>query len=199
MNISYSHDLGLGIDRLVALLTEQPILYGQLLGILLRIKRQPELFGQGKPHIWLVESEEGDLIGGACRTPPYPLQFSLMKDDVLRNLARRVLKDDPHCPSVIGPTPQVEILAHTLESRGAPAEVRLDMTLYGLTTLRMKPKGELTLRKAEGADFDLVSKWLHQFAIDCNLPDGPMASERIRRELDEVESTWVSIGRASLS
>ena len=68
MNISYSHDLGLGIDRLVPLLTEQPILYGQLLGILLRIKRQPELFGQGKPHIWLVESEEGDLIGGACRT-----------------------------------------------------------------------------------------------------------------------------------
>ena len=106
-----------------------------------------------------------------------------MKDDVLRNLARKFLKR-PTLTSMIGP-PRVEILAHTLESRGAPAEVRLDMTLYGLTTLRMKPKGELTLRKAEGADFDLVSKWLHQFAIDCNLPDGPMASERIRRELDE--------------
>ena len=185
MNITYIDDLASGIDRLLPLLNRRSVLYGQLIGILVRIRRAPETFGKEKPHLWLVENSDGELIGGACRTPPHPLQFSVMEEDVFRALASQVLRDDPSCPGVIGPAPQVRTLANAFEPRDNPTEVRLTMTLYGLTKLQVKPKGRLTLRKAESADFELVAAWLHRFAIDCNLPDGPMASDRIRRELDE--------------
>ena len=185
MRITYIDDLASGIDRFLPLLNKRSVFYGQLIGILVRIRRAPETFGQDKPHLWLIEDSLGELIGGACRTPPHPLQFSLMDDEVLRALAAQVLEDDPSCPGVIGPTPQVGTLARAMEPSEGAAKERLTMTLYGLTRLQRKPQGTLTYRKAELDDFDLVWKWMHRFAIDCNLPDGPMPEERLRRELDE--------------
>ena len=185
MRITYIDDLSSGIDRFLPVLNKRPVLYAQLIGILVRIRRMPETFGKETPHLWLVENSEGELIGGACRTPPHPLQFSVMDDDAFRVLASQVVKDDPSCPGVIGPVPQVMTLANAFEPRENPTEVRLNMTLYGLTKLNVKPQGQLTLRKAQSGDFELVAAWLHRFAIDCNLPDGSMAPKRIRQELDE--------------
>ena len=185
MRIAYIHDLASGIDRFLPLLSKRSVLYGQLIGILVRIRRSPETFSQEKPHLWLIENSAGELIGGACRTPPHPLQFSLMEDEVLRALAIKVHEDDPSCPGVIGPTPQVGTLARAMEPAENSAKPRLTMTLYGLTNLQRKPKGTLTYRKAESEDFDLVSQWMYRFAIDCNLPDGPMPEDRLRSELDE--------------
>ena len=185
MRITYIDDLSSGIDRFLPLLNKRSVLYAQLIGILVRIRRRPETFRKEKPHLWLVENSEGELIGGACRTPPHPLQFSVMDDDVFRALASQVVRDDPSCPGVIGPVPQVMTLANAFELGENPTEVRLNMTLYGLTKLNVKPQRHLTLRKAQRRDFELVAAWLHRFAVDCDLPDGPMASERIRQELDE--------------
>ena len=105
----------------------------------------PETFSKEKPHLWLVENSEGELIGGACRTPPHPLQFSVMDDDVFRALASQVVRDDPSCPGVIGPVPQVMTLANAFEPRDNPTEVRLNMTLYGLTKLQRKAESDISL------------------------------------------------------
>ena len=185
MRITRIDDLASGIDRLLPLLSQRAVFYGQLIGILVRIRRSPATFGEEKPRLWLIQNTNGELIGGACRTPPHPLQFSLMDDEALQALATKVLEDDPLCPGVIGPTPQVGTLARAMEPTEGAAKERLTMTLYGLTKLQRKPKGTLSYRKAELDDFDLVWKWMHRFAIDCNLPDGPMPEERLRCELDE--------------
>jgi len=185
VRITHTDDLASGIDRLLPLLSKRSVFYGQLIGILVRIRRSPATFGEEKPRLWLIENTKGELMGGACRTPPHPLQFSLMDDEILRALAIKVAEDDPSCPGVIGPTPQVVTLARAMEPTEGAAKARLTMTLYGLTHLRLKPQGTLTYRKAELDDFDLVSQWMYRFAIDCNLPDGPMPEERLRCELAE--------------
>ena len=75
MRITYIDDLSSGIDRFLQLLNKRSVLYAQLIGILVRIRRRPETFRKEKPHLWLVENSEGELIGGACRTPPHPFSF----------------------------------------------------------------------------------------------------------------------------
>ena len=185
MRITHIDELASGIDRLLPLLSKRSVFYGQLIGNLVRIRRSPATFGKEKPRLWLIENTNGDLIGGACLTLPHPLQFSLMDDEVLRALAIKVAEDDPSCPGVIGPTPQVVTLARALEPILGAAKERLTMALYGLTHLRLKSQGTLTYRKAELDDFDLVSQWMYRFAIDYNLPDGPISEERLRCELAE--------------
>lgn len=149
MRITHTDDLASGIDRLLPLLSKRSVFYGQLIGILVRIRRSPATFGEEKPRLWLIENTNGELMGGACRTPPHPLQFSLMDDEILRALAIKVAEDDPSCPGVIGPTPQVVTLARAMEPTEGAAKARLTMTLYGLTHLRLKLRGTLTYRKAE--------------------------------------------------
>ena len=184
MKIRRVDDLAEGIERLVPLLSKEPILYAQLLGVLARLKMTPSAFGEAKPLLWLVEQTDGQLLGGALRTPPFPLQFSVMDDTVLQALGRRVLEDDPECPGVIGLAPKVQLLAHSMEPADSPAKTRLHMTLYGLIELKVKPKGGLTYRKAELNDFDLVSRWMHRFIIDCDLPERPLPEKRLREELE---------------
>ena len=61
MNITYIEDLSSGIDRFLPLLNKRSVLYAQLIGILVRIRRAPETFGKEKPHLWLVENSRVSL------------------------------------------------------------------------------------------------------------------------------------------
>ena len=46
MRITYIDDLSSGIDRFLPLLNKRSVLYAQLIGILVRIRRRPETFGK---------------------------------------------------------------------------------------------------------------------------------------------------------
>ena len=57
-----------------------------------------------------------------------------------------------------GLVPQVMTLANAFELGENPTEVRLNMTLPGLTKLNVKPQRHLTLRKAQRRDLNLQQR-----------------------------------------
>ena len=191
MQITYERDLKTGAQSLAAFVRREPVLYGQLLGILTRLSADIETFGRSRPHLWLVKDEHGALLGGALRTPPHPVQFTLMPREILHRLGAQIIRDDEECPGLIGVSPEVESLAQSMAPSLDSLECRLEMTLYELTKLQVPASGSLQMRKAGTEHTELVAAWLQRFTIDCNLPNASMGRQRLN---EEIRSGRVDLG-----
>lgn len=114
MQVVYESDPKTGTKSLAAFVRQEPLLYGQLLGILTRLSADIETFGRPRPHVWLVNDEHEALLDGALRMHPHPVQFTLMPHETLHRLGEQIIGDDVECPGVIGDSLVLEPLAQSM-------------------------------------------------------------------------------------
>jgi predicted GNAT family acetyltransferase len=155
--------------------------------------------GTSKPHMATLH-DDGNLIGVAFRTPPWPVIASALPTDptLLDTFIERWLKHDPDLPGVNGPRENAEAVADAWvrHTNGTVRE-----TMAG----RLFRLGELTTPTASGAvrqatedDVDLMIKWRMDFQVEAtgHVRDADGTRVMVRRgfELGDSQVIWEDRG-----
>ncbi len=121
-------------------------------------------------HWWVVEDDDGTVLGAAVWTVPYRLLVGPMPDDAADALGRAVAELGTDPPGVIGPSAVAQRVADAAGLTATVATRERVLVLHEFAPATGVPGGA---RRATPADEDLGAAWLEQFARDADtfLPD----------------------------
>jgi RimJ/RimL family protein N-acetyltransferase len=143
------------------------------------------------PPIMGTLHDNGELIGVALRTPPWPVIVSGLPTDpeLLDSFLTQWLKADPELPGVSGPVENAHAVADVWTKRGGTTNVTLASRLFRLGELT-PPTTTGHPREATEDDVDLLVTWRADFEIEAlgfqRSPDEGPAS--IRRMFENGDS-----------
>lgn len=122
------------------------------------------------PPLWItIESDDGDVIGAALRTPPYPPVVPAIGHDVARALTDflhtdRAIRD---LPGVNGPAgPAIAFATRWAELTGCEICTLMRIRLYQLAELDAPTDVPGHFRLASEPDLDLCRSWFDAFAAE---------------------------------
>lgn len=174
-----------------ALLTADPVINTVPITVLNGLLRGSR-FGDDQP--WLLTAHnttdsDGDLIGAAFCTPPFPLYVGALPVRAMPAVVDRLTVMGASPTGASGLRPQVEAFATAWIARtGVEVARRLDQRLYRLGTLEPPTDvpGESSL--VTGADVELVADWRGAFTAEAGLQRGGRQSraQLIRFTRDRV-------------
>jgi predicted GNAT family acetyltransferase len=150
-------------------LEHQESIHGLMLGIGLRLVREPNAYGS-RPYLATVESA-GRLRAAALMTPPYRLQLYAQDDGdqaAVERLADALLRGNWPVPGVLAREAMAERFASIWHHRtGAGYSTAMRMRIYELRRVvhPTYPPGEI--RQAAAGDMELVRQWAHGFHEEC--------------------------------
>ena len=128
------------------------------------------------PPYWASVRQGGEIVGSACRTPPYPLLLARLPTAAIPALVDDASAAYPSLEGVSGPKTAAEAFANAwVARRGGTWNTRFRMRLHELTRMSFAgpwPPG--VLRKATDADLPLALEWTDEFVRDAGVP--PMAA-----------------------
>lgn len=165
-------------------LERQECVYGLMLGICLRLVREPNYYGS-PPYLATVESDDG-LRVAAVMTPPYKLQI-YSEDD--RETTGLVLVADAlwqgkwPVPGVMAREPVAEAFASIWRLKtGTSSRSGMRQGIYELRRVihPKYPSGEL--RQADLEDIELVRQWVSGFHNDIFGKEHPERSVKAGEE-----------------
>jgi GNAT superfamily N-acetyltransferase len=146
--------------------------------LILGVARRVRHVEPPEPAYWASLQREGEVIGAAFRTPPFPLGLTRMPDVAIAPLADDVRHAYGSLPGVNGPCEQAEAFAdHWCRSNGGRWRARMRLRVHVLT--KVEPvAGDVpgTLRVAQDTELALLCDWLQGFAEDANAPGGDPAA-----------------------
>jgi predicted GNAT family acetyltransferase len=137
------------------------------------------LDGEQSPYVdhrlWVVE-HDGQVVGAALRTPPWPLVLARPADDEALAVLVDAIGDD--LPGVVGSRPEVEVFsALWTTATGATARVKVEQGVYALSTVLVVSVPTGAPRLATRSDRPLLVEWWGAFAIEAAHDDNPDAAE----------------------
>jgi hypothetical protein len=142
--------------------------------------------GDTGPPLWItVESDHGEVIGAAVRTPPRAVVLPAIPPDMSAGLADFVheLPTAQDLPGVTAPVPQASAFADGWAARtGRGVRTRTKMRLYRMAELVHPPAERGSWRLADENDFDLCFDWLLDFPAAAGHVTGPPAEAADVRE-----------------
>jgi GNAT superfamily N-acetyltransferase len=149
-----------------------------------------------QPPIMGTLHDNGDLIGVALRTPPWPVIVSGLPTDpdVLDSFLDQWLDADPQLPGVSGPVENAYAVADVWTKRtGGTTNVTLASRLFRLGELT-RPTTSGRARHATEDDLELLVTWRRGFEIEAlgfqrGTDDGP-AEIRRRFEIGDSVMLW---------
>ncbi len=138
------------------------------------------------PPLWItVESDDGEVIGAAVRTPPRAVVLPGIPPAMAAGLAdfiREVLAAQD-LPGVTGPVVQASAFADRWAARaGCGVRTHTRMRLYRMAELLPPPAGRGSWRLADENDFDLCFDWFVDFPVAAGHVTGPPAEVADIRE-----------------
>lgn len=153
-------------------------------------------FGMERPQqpiMATLHDDDGELIGVALRTPPWPVITSGLPTDpaLLDVFLTRWLEFDPELPGVSGPRENSTALAEVWTRRtGGTTKVTLATRLFRLGELTSPTAGGQA-RAATRDDFDLLVKWREDFEVEAigfsrDPAEGPAAIGRMFDNGDSI-------------
>ncbi|MFC4856768.1 GNAT family N-acetyltransferase [Actinophytocola glycyrrhizae] len=145
--------------------------------------------------------DNGELIGVALRTPPWPVIVSGLPTDpdVLDSFLTQWLEADPELPGVSGPAENAHAVADVWTRRtGGTTNVTLASRLFRLGELA-PPTTTGHARAATEDDVDLLVTWRNEFEIEAigfqrGAADVPSEIRR-RFEIGDVVTLWEDGGK----
>lgn len=125
------------------------------------------------PPYWATVRSNAQVVGCACRTPPYRLVLSRLPSEAIDALADDVAAMYGTLNGVHGPTHQAEAFASAWTARrGCSSSVKFRMRAHALTRVTPLPHvapGEL--RQASADDTALVRRWIGEYVRDTGVDD----------------------------
>lgn len=154
-----------------------------------------------RPPIMGTLHDNGELVGVALRTPPWPVIVSGLPTDpeLLESFLTQWLEADPDMPGVSGPVENAHAVADAWTKRtGGTTNVTLASRLFRLGDLA-PPTTTGRAREATVDDTDLLISWRRDFAIEAlgferSGDDGP-AEIRRRFEIGDGVILWEDGGK----
>ena len=154
-----------------------------------------------RPPIMGTLHDNGELVGVALRTPPWPVIVSGLPTDpeLLESFLTQWLEADPDLPGVSGPVENAHAVADAWTKRtGGTTNVTLASRLFRLGELA-PPTTTGCAREATVDDTDLLISWRRDFAIEAlgferSGDDGP-AEIRRRFEIGDSVILWEDGGK----
>ena len=138
---------------------------------------------EGTPPYWASVRDGRDVVGCACRTPPYPLVLSRLPTAAIAALVDNVGTAFASLERVTGPTTVVEAFAGAWIARsGGSWKTHLRMRLHELEQVSFDgPLPTGSLRKATETDLPLALEWTDAFVRDVGVP--PMAPDLTQQRI----------------
>jgi len=148
---------------------EKEALYGLMLGISLRLVKNPLHYGSQPLLATISNDTELDLI--ALMTPPYKLQIALPNTgsyESVQLLVSKLRENGWHIPAVMGEEKAVKAFAtYWNEVTGTCGREGMRQRIYELRTVQQIQYPEGAFRQADISDLDLAIKWSNSFYDDC--------------------------------
>jgi GNAT superfamily N-acetyltransferase len=142
-----------------------------MLGIAIGAKGRPAAGAQ--PPYWATVRSAAQIVGCACRTPPYRLVLSRLPTAAIDALVDDVSAVYGALNGVHGPSSEAEAFAGAWAARhGGSSSVSFRMRLHALTQVTGPSRiaaGEL--RRAGVADTALVRRWIGEYVRDTGIDD----------------------------
>jgi predicted GNAT family acetyltransferase len=121
---------------------------------------------------WATVRSVSQIVGCACRTPPYRLVLSRLPAAAIDALAADVAAMYGTLNGVHGPTSEAEAFAGAWTARrGCGSSVRFRMRAHALTRVLVTDIAPGELRKAGGGDTALVRRWIGEYVRDTGVDD----------------------------
>jgi predicted GNAT family acetyltransferase len=137
------------------------------------------------PFYWASVRDGSDVVGCACRTPPYPLVLSQLPTPAIDALIDDVCAVYPSLERVNGPRAVAEAFAGAwIGRRGGTWKTQIRLRLHELTQLSFAgPSPPGSLRKATQAELPLACEWMDEFATETGVPRmaSDLTEQRIAR------------------
>jgi len=153
------------------------------------------------PPIMGTLHDNGELVGVALRTPPWPVIVSGLPTDpeLLESFLTQWLEADPEMPGVSGPVENAYAVADVWTKRtGGTTNVTLASRLFRLGELA-PPTTTGQAREATVDDTDLLVTWRRDFAIEAlgfqRAGDDGLAEIRRRFEIGDSVILWEDGGK----
>lgn len=131
------------------------------------------LAGLGRPGekpTWItIESDNGDVIGAAVCTPPWPPVVPTISPMLAGHLAEFLYERGADVPGINGPVEQARAFAaRWSELTGYVARVARELRLYRLRSLEPPLDVPGSWRLAVARDYDTCMKWFLRFADEVH-------------------------------
>lgn len=136
------------------------------LGIVQQVLDHPDAFAEA--HFWIAE-HEGEVVGAAIRTPPYPVVLAdPVLDEVVDAFATALVRAQPALPGVTANEPWATRFADGWSAAtGAAWRRSISQGVYALTRVqRPRPAGG-SARAASDEDRPLLVGWMHAFEMEA--------------------------------
>lgn len=142
-----------------------------------------------------LHDDQGDLIGVALRTPPWPMIVSGLPTDpvLLDEFVTQWFEFDPETPGANGPLENVDaVRAAWVRRVGGATHQKMANRLFKLGEL-VPPAVSGSARAATADDFELLVGWYRDFAIEAMgyLRDPEGVAPSVRRALTMGDSCFL--------
>ena len=152
---------------------------------------------RGDEDIWVVVLDQGQVIGVAIHTPPFPVFLPRLPTGVATEIAVALYRRGREVRGVNGEKESVAEFAGAWAERSqTTAEVRRATRMYRLGTLRPPPDVHGQPRRAGPGERDLVAEWFAAFQAETDADEGLDAMDLAERRL-VAGDVWLWIDEGS--
>ena len=182
------------------LLQSDEVRYNLIYGIVRRVVVNPHYYGEEDPWFCTV-SDSSRINALVWRTPPHPVGFAWNAGDperVVPLLIEAVRNYWQQIPGVTGHREVTDPFAESWSKTcGTSIQSTMAQRIYRLDSVNKIPSVPGRIRLAISADKDLVSSWVHAFAIDSfgeSYRNRPVGDATPRIEKGEIY-LWEDAGK----
>jgi GNAT superfamily N-acetyltransferase len=163
-------------------LADRELTCGLKLGLSSLLTEEPDAC----PSAWFAVIRcLGEIRGCALQTPPRNLVISDLEHDAAEALAEFLARSEVQFPAVHGPAQGAQAFAGAWTRRlGVKSRPELDLRLFSLKQVKLRPRVPGLMRRARLRDHALVIRWFRAFHREA-IPRDPVDPVSIaRRALD---------------
>ena len=184
MDVVALPDAAAFLTRGSPVLARDPAANNLPLGIAQQLVDRPGSYASA--HFWVAE-RDGEAVGAAMRTPPYPLILAEPIDaggDVVDAFVAELALAEPSLPGVTANEPWASRFAEAWTSvTGRSWRLGVGQGVYALTAVLPPRPAEGSPRPATVDDRDLLLEWMHAFAAEA-LQAMPRDEGDMQRSID---------------
>jgi len=176
------------LDTSRHILEKEEVLYGLMLGIVLRLVENPLHYGS-QPFLATIK-KNNQIVLLALMTPPYKLQVALFNEDydsTLQVLVMELHKRGWMIPAVLAEEKAAKIFETCWNSvAGTASRIGKRQRIYKLQTVQYPPHPGGIFRQAKLNDLQLLIKWRNAFHDEVFDDSEPRVSDnQIKTSIEE--------------
>lgn len=184
MDVVALTDAATFLTRSAPVMGRDPAANNLPLGIAQQLVDRPGTYASA--HFWVAE-RDGEAVGAAMRTPPYPVILADPigdGDEVVDMFVSALMLAEPSLPGVTANEPWASRFAEAwTAATGRPWRLGVGQGVYALTEVRTPQPASGSARAAGADDRDLLLSWMDAFAAEA-LQAMPRDEGDMRRSID---------------